>query len=82
MKFLLDTNILIHYLRKDKTSKLIESKYNLFNSDSFPALSIVTVGEIHSLALQLKWGETRKYELDLFLKQFVNILKKVLNFVF
>jgi tRNA(fMet)-specific endonuclease VapC len=63
MRYLLDTNILIHILRKDSTGERIKRQYRLLNRTTLAAVSIVTVGELHSFALQRNWGLQRKKDL-------------------
>lgn len=71
MKLLFDTNILVHYIRGSSTSQLIESRFSPFQPDNFPCISVVTVGEIKSLAIQRKWGPAKLQKLDRFLAEFV-----------
>ncbi|MDX1931214.1 MAG: type II toxin-antitoxin system VapC family toxin [Capsulimonadales bacterium] len=56
---LADTNILVHYLRMDATGQVIRSKYDLLMATTKPVLSVVTEGEILSLAYQFGWGTKR-----------------------
>lgn len=55
MKLLFDTNILFH-LAKDPSLKLLQN-FNLHHAKLF--VSIVTIAEIRSLALQNNWGVKR-----------------------
>ena len=66
-QYLLDTNILLHYIRRDALSQDIEARYHLHISSPPPLISVVTQGEIRSLAEQLHWGEARKRHLTLLL---------------
>lgn len=50
--YLLDTNVLVHYLRGDSTGDFIRQKYNLLLHEPKPLLSVVTDGELRSLARQ------------------------------
>ncbi|MBK7873777.1 MAG: hypothetical protein IPJ74_25525 [Saprospiraceae bacterium] len=59
MNYLLDTNILLFYLRDPNTKEYIEHQYNPFGAANNPIISIVTVGEIKSIALQNQWGGKR-----------------------
>jgi tRNA(fMet)-specific endonuclease VapC len=52
MNYLLDTNILLIYMRNSQISSRIESEYNFFTSQNNLAISVVTVGEIKSIAKQ------------------------------
>lgn len=50
MNYVLDTNILLFYLRDTKTKSYIEQQYNPLAATNNPIVSIVTVGEIKALA--------------------------------
>ncbi len=67
MKYLLDTNILLVYLRKQKTKDYIDENYQPFSAPNIPLLSVVSKGEIKSVGLRNKWGLARLQSLDLFL---------------
>ena len=56
---LLDTNILIHYIRGDRVAQQIEIDYNLKKRSPRPLIAYVTLGEIESLALQFGWGDKK-----------------------
>jgi predicted nucleic acid-binding protein len=71
MKFLLDTNILLHYIRKSKTAQETDSQYAPLAAGNEPFVSIVSVGELESIALQNKWGEKK-------LRQLAELLNEVL----
>jgi predicted nucleic acid-binding protein len=67
--FILDTNILMAYLKADtKLFNQVSVDNNLDEEDAFIMISSITKGEILSLALQNKWGERK-----------VSILTKLLN---
>ncbi len=69
MIYLLDTNILLYYLRKHCIAEIIEQKYAPFDYPNTPVVSVVTIGEIKSIALQNRWGTERCTMLEEFLKQ-------------
>lgn len=71
MDYLLDTNILLAYIRNDSIAELLDKDYKPLSNDNTAILSVVTVGEIESLALQNKWGEKRKTYLKELLNQFL-----------
>lgn len=68
---LLDTNILVHYIRRSVLYERIEATYSLTQIHTPPFLSIVTHGEILSLAAQFGWGQTRRRELEQFVARCV-----------
>jgi len=65
MNLLFDTNILI-YLARDYTLKLLQT-VNPNNDKVF--ISVVTVGELKSLALQNNWGPRKLAILDILLEE-------------
>lgn len=63
MRYILDTNVLVSYLRADKLYQHIENQYKPFALPNQSFLNIVSVGEITSFALRNKWGIKRKLKL-------------------
>jgi predicted nucleic acid-binding protein len=61
--YLLDTNILVHLIREDPLARWFESNYSLRALPVSPLISVVTQGEIESLALQFGWGAPRQLRL-------------------
>ena len=57
--FCLDTNILVHCVREDATWTEIREEYQLLLIEPTPVISIVTVGELRSLARQWRWGNVK-----------------------
>lgn len=70
-RFLLDTNILVHYTRGKELAVWIENHYNLFALPDYPLICEVTVGELYSLALQKNWDEKKLKELQRLIKMCV-----------
>lgn len=68
MDFVLDTNILVYFVRSDEYIRQLESQYSLFSSDNATFISIVSVGEIRSLAFQFGWGEAKRKRMNYFLQ--------------
>lgn len=64
-----DTNILVHHGRRSPLYEWIEAQYGLLVNQSKPILSIVTVGEILSLAERRGWGGERKQRTKDFIAQ-------------
>ena len=71
MKYLFDTNIVLHFLRGSELAQSIENELLPFSSDNDAILSVVSVGELYSLALRNKWGEKRLQTLENMLQQFI-----------
>lgn len=60
MIYLLDTNIVLAYLKKLPLAVFLDEKYGLLLPDAKPFISAVTVGELWSLCLQNQWGSIRQ----------------------
>jgi len=59
MRYVLDTNIIVIYLKHSKLRTQIDKTYNPFSTQNIPILSAVTLGELESLALRNNWGLKR-----------------------
>lgn len=59
MRYTLDTNVLLFYVRGKKTRQFIDNEFGPFNDENEAIISIVSVAEIYSLAEKHKWGETK-----------------------
>ena len=59
MQFLLDTNILLAYLRYSLLGAYIEAIYGLYTVQPAPIISVVTEGEARAFALKRGWGAAR-----------------------
>ena len=57
---ILDSNILLHYVRRSPLAADIGALYALTTANPAPIISIVTEGELRALALQLVWGAQRR----------------------
>jgi tRNA(fMet)-specific endonuclease VapC len=84
MRYLLDNNVLIHYLRQSSLAEHIEQTYQpLVPSPTVtPLLSAVILGELESLSLQNSWGEPRKRQLKLLTNKFLIVdinIKTIIN---
>ncbi len=64
--YILDTSVVLIYLRDKKTKIKIDEKYDPFNTVNIPILSVVTLGEIESLAIRNNWGEKRMKAVQVF----------------
>lgn len=73
MSYLLDTNILLAYVRQGLLFAWIEAQYALTTSAPTPSISIVTQGEIHALALRLAWGAAKQQRVNQLLNLFVAV---------
>jgi tRNA(fMet)-specific endonuclease VapC len=66
--YLFDTNIIMSFLRKDIRWFEIEKKYDLKSSNNF--ISVISLGELKSLAIRNKWGEFRLSRIELLRNDF------------
>ena len=57
---LLDTNILLEIVRDKDLGKRISSQFNLADATHRPLISIVTVGEIWTLADEFSFGQPKR----------------------
>ena len=71
MNYVLDTNILLFYLRDDKTKAYIEQQYDPLAAANNPIISIVTVGEIKALARKRQWGGKRLQAVEQLMSKFI-----------
>lgn len=71
LRYLLDTNILIHLIRGSALGLWIESHYALSGAAQVPLISSVTEGELRSFAIYVDWGKDKQRVLQDRLNQFV-----------
>lgn len=63
-KLLLDTNILVHLLRGRRAAEQLESTYSSGQRSPRPTISVISKGEIKSLAQQFEWGRDKLERID------------------
>ena len=61
--FLLDTNVLVALIRRKELGGRIEQAYGVASNRGSALISVVTVGEMFSLARQWSWPENKVHEL-------------------
>jgi tRNA(fMet)-specific endonuclease VapC len=71
MIYLHDTNILVHYIRRDEVFAHIDNKINPFAKDHDNVICVVTMGEVRSLAIQNRWGPMKLIEMENLFKRFI-----------
>jgi tRNA(fMet)-specific endonuclease VapC len=64
MFYILDTNILIYLIRENPVVRAELTNRGIFEPENTVSISIASVGEILSLALQNNWGERKKNNLE------------------
>ena len=73
-RYLLDTNILLHYVRGSELARRVETAYHLTTLTApadAPLISIASEGEIRALALEFGWGSPRVAFMNNLLAQLV-----------
>jgi predicted nucleic acid-binding protein len=68
-QLVLDTNILVHWLRGKDAGHKIREDYELGARRPRPIIPLVVKAEIKSLALQFKWGDQKNEQLDALLRE-------------
>ncbi len=63
MRYVLDTNILIHLIRNSATWEYVENEYLPFQNGNQTFISFVSVAEILSIARQLGWEQEKMKKL-------------------
>lgn len=71
MKYVFDTNILVHYIRESPLSVTVEETFQPFIEGNRTWLSAVSIGEIRSFAMQAKWGPNRINRLEELIQRFL-----------
>lgn len=69
--YLLDTNIVIALIRNNPLGQRIDASYRLSSGLHRCAISVVTAGEMYSLAKYLKWGQKKCKSLNEILDELV-----------
>lgn len=73
MNYILDTNILVAYLRKADIYHFIERTYKPFDKSNFSAISIVSHGELFTIAKRNNWGRQKIQALEEILRNIMSI---------
>lgn len=69
MLCILDTNIIIAYLRKHEIARKVDLLYNPLSNENTAAISVVSVGELLALSKMNYWGNTKMAQLELLLEE-------------
>ena len=70
---ILDTNVLVHMLRDDKTWQAIDKTFQLSQRPEKPILSSIVEGEICGLAASWFWGPSKLTQLESALTEMVRV---------
>jgi predicted nucleic acid-binding protein len=68
--YLLDSNILVGFIRGADFAKFIDERYSISKPPNVALISVVSKGEIYSLAGQFRWGPKKTEELEKILRTF------------
>jgi tRNA(fMet)-specific endonuclease VapC len=71
MRYLLDTNIIVAYLRKQPLWYRLEETFGFLEAGNDVVVPAVVVGELRSLGIQNSWGERKKDKLEEMTTRFV-----------
>jgi predicted nucleic acid-binding protein len=71
--YLLDTNILVHYVRASDLYRRVETIYSLTAISTRVLCSIINEGEIRSLARRWNWGAARLLVLEALLARLTRV---------
>ena len=66
---LLDTSVVLHLVRGNEVAKRMDAAYALRTRTDRPLVSIVSLGEARSFALQLDWGDSKVDLLERLLRE-------------
>lgn len=67
--YLLDTGLILGYIRGAGYADYVERRYAILQPSNVLLISVVSKGEIYSLAIQFNWDERRKRDLDSLLRR-------------
>lgn len=70
-RYLVDTNILLLYIRRDSRISAIDTRFNPLATSATSIISVVTEGELRSIALQRNWGTPKMTVVEAMLKKFL-----------
>lgn len=70
MKYIIDTNIILMYVRGNEQIFKLFKQLGLSNKDQTAIVSVVSVGEIESIAIRNRWGSKRLKILNNLLSSF------------
>jgi len=71
MNYLIDTNILVVFIRDDDITYKLEEDIKLLTDDNTLLISVVSIGEIKSIALRNNWGVKKQNKIISILNDFL-----------
>jgi tRNA(fMet)-specific endonuclease VapC len=73
MNYVFDTNIILAYLSNDNVRERIDKIYDPLNRRNNVIISVVTIGEIKSMAQRNRWGNKRIIAVEKLINKFLII---------
>jgi tRNA(fMet)-specific endonuclease VapC len=73
MKYVLDTNIVLFYIRKSQLARWIDEHYAPLSEESDAILCVVSNGELASIALQNDWSDAKKKTIRQFTDKLITV---------
>lgn len=58
-KFVLDTNILLHYVRQSELAQEVERELNLLSQNAIPMIASVSIDEMEGFVQRQEWGQAK-----------------------
>lgn len=71
MNYLLDTNILVIYVRATEVTRRLEDQLDLLSGEHNLVISVVSLGEIRSIAKRNNWGAKKIQKLEDIISNFL-----------
>lgn len=71
--WLLDTGILLHWIRASKAAETIDAQFHLREASFRPLICEVSLGEIEAFARDLKWGPDKQATLKKLKRELVAV---------
>ncbi|QRR03844.1 type II toxin-antitoxin system VapC family toxin [Dyadobacter sandarakinus] len=71
MIYVLDTNVILAYFRKNAIRYVIESVFDIYESEAQVILPAIIIGELRSLSIQNGWGKQKITDLEEFVTPFI-----------
>lgn len=71
MNYLLDTNMVVVYLRDNQMARSIEAELGLLTKQHRLLISVVSIGEIQSIAMRNNWGQRKIERFTSWLEKFL-----------
>lgn len=73
MTYLLDTNIIVAYLRKQPVWFLAEETFGFLDEENDVVIPSIILGELQSLGIKNNWGTRKRAKLEEIVKRFIPI---------